>query len=91
MTERYRLFVLGAVVALCALVAASIVGVAIAGHASDSTPLIVALLGFVAPTVAALMALLVVQRVEKATNHLQHEVDRRLHNVEEQVNEVANG
>jgi hypothetical protein len=57
-TDRKWAVVIGGIVAMTAIVAATVLGLTISSPESDSTPVLVTLLGFVAPTVVALLALL---------------------------------
>lgn len=73
--------VIGAIVALVALVAATVIGLAIAGTGpADSTPLITALLGFASPALIALLTLLKAEKVEHKVDALGAAIGANGHN-----------
>ena len=81
-----QLTIVGAVVALVVIVAAAVVAVTLTGHLdATSTPLLVSLLGVVAPTIVALLALLKLEHtgakvdklVDVANGHASGDVQTR--------------
>lgn len=84
MTERFRLSIIAVVAILIVAVILAATVIATTGHSSDSTPVLVMLIGFVAPTVVALLALLGVERVGQQAEAIGQKADR----IEKHVNDV---
>lgn len=82
---RYQSTIVAAIVALILIAAATVVGIAITGHTSDSTPLVTQVLGFVALAVIALLGLLKAEKVEHKADVIQGEVNGRLDSVERKI------
>jgi membrane protein implicated in regulation of membrane protease activity len=84
-----RLPILGTIVVLVLLAVALVLGVTVSGHASDSTPLVTSVLGFIALAIVTLLNLLSTRRVGEETRHIGEQVNGRLDHVEERVDHAA--
>lgn len=72
-------FVLAAIVALAMIGAAALVAIFAFGRGSgDATPFVSALIGFLAPVVVALIALLRIERVERSSSEIEERLDGKM-------------
>ena len=81
-----------AIVCLVLLLVAAIVALALVPHDSDSTPFVTALIGVIAPTIAALVALLKLDEVRDDVQKVKDdvaEVHSAVNGVEEKTAAIA--